>query len=373
MGVLSAITGDNVPFKWTNMEQRAFERVKQYVQACRDHCRVPLIYGGTAPHVWLMTDACINGVATVIAQGDDWKTANVAAFFSAKLSTAQQNYLVHEQEMLTGVEGMLQYRDILQGVQLTDHKGLIHLYQQKNLLGRQARWIEKISEYDFEIQYLPGVDNILPDALSRLYSNNVPDTVHAPSEYVQHAEVGVDMGLIEVVSMPLLVGLEAGGPNDAPRHSIRVAAKMPGGTNQPSVARTPQQRQRGKPSRPLPIAGRGIALANPHPDVDRRSRPSRKCLTGQQPNHAQVQVGDSIDPGARMEAHTQRVVPPAEQTWRVKGQFVLRGPRERTEGGETTNKSSTTQTGSRTAPQSVSASNEVRLPTYQMRTQHQYP
>jgi hypothetical protein len=44
MGVLSAITGDNVPFKWTNMEQRAFEHVKQYVQACCDHHRVLLVY-----------------------------------------------------------------------------------------------------------------------------------------------------------------------------------------------------------------------------------------------------------------------------------------------------------------------------------------
>jgi hypothetical protein len=31
IGVLLAITGDNVPFKWTNTEQRAFEHVKQYV------------------------------------------------------------------------------------------------------------------------------------------------------------------------------------------------------------------------------------------------------------------------------------------------------------------------------------------------------
>jgi hypothetical protein len=47
-----------------------------------------------------------------------------------------------------------------------DHKGLIHLYHQKHLSGRQARWIEKISEYDFVIEYLPGVENILPDVLS---------------------------------------------------------------------------------------------------------------------------------------------------------------------------------------------------------------
>jgi hypothetical protein len=169
MGVLSAITGDNIPFKWTNTEQRAFERVKHYVQACRDHCRVLLVYGKTAPRVWLMTDACINGIATIIAQGADWKTANIAAFFSAKLSTAQQNYPVHEQKMLAGVEGMLRYCDVLQGVSFTwlmDHKGLIHLYHQKHLSGRQARWIEKISEYDFVIEYLPGVENILPDVLS---------------------------------------------------------------------------------------------------------------------------------------------------------------------------------------------------------------
>jgi hypothetical protein len=91
MGVLSAITGDNIPFKWTNTEQWAFERVKQYVQACHNHRRVLLVYSKTAPCVWLMMDACINGITIVIVQGADWKTANIAAFFSAKLSTAQQN------------------------------------------------------------------------------------------------------------------------------------------------------------------------------------------------------------------------------------------------------------------------------------------
>ena len=33
-----------------------------------------------------MTDACINGIAAVISQGDDWKRSAVAAFFSAKLN-----------------------------------------------------------------------------------------------------------------------------------------------------------------------------------------------------------------------------------------------------------------------------------------------
>jgi hypothetical protein len=78
-----------------------------------------------ADSIWYMTDACINGVAAVIAQGKDWKTARVAAFPSAKMTGTQQNYPVHEQEMLAGVEGMLRYQDILQDVKftwLTDHR-----------------------------------------------------------------------------------------------------------------------------------------------------------------------------------------------------------------------------------------------------------
>lgn len=132
MGVLSAITGDTVPFRQTHTEQYTFEQIKDYIQACAGHWQVLLSYGKDAAPIWYMTDACVNGIAGVVAQGCDWKTAQIAVFFSAKMTSTQQNYPVHEQEMLVGVEGML-HRDILQGTcftWLTDHKGL---YKQKNL------------------------------------------------------------------------------------------------------------------------------------------------------------------------------------------------------------------------------------------------
>lgn len=59
--------------------------------------------------IWFMTDACINGVTTVIAQGDNWKCSVIAAFFSEKMNLAQENYPVHKQEMLARIEGMLCY------------------------------------------------------------------------------------------------------------------------------------------------------------------------------------------------------------------------------------------------------------------------
>ena len=128
------------------------------------------------------------------------------------MTPMQQNYPVHEQEMLAGIEGMLWYHDILQGAKftwLTDHKRLINLYGQKNLSGQQARWLKKISEFDFNIYYILGVENILPDTLLHVYSADAPRTVRAPSEYTQFADHGITATMVGLVSMPVFISIEA--------------------------------------------------------------------------------------------------------------------------------------------------------------------
>ena len=112
--------------------------------------------------------------------------------------------------MLAGIETMLRHRDILQGVSfkwLTDHKGLTYLLNQKNVSGRQARWLEKISSFVFEVVYVPGSENVVADALSRLYSDDAPGTERAGSEYTYHDVDGDDTGLS--LEMPMLAGMEA--------------------------------------------------------------------------------------------------------------------------------------------------------------------
>ena len=123
----------------------------------------------------MAADGCATDIAGVVSQGPDWKTAKISSFYSAKLNTTQQNYPVHEIEMLAGVETMLWYTDIVQGANfqwLMDHKGLTHLLNQKILSGRQARWLEKISSFSFTVVYIKGSENVVTDALSRLYSFN---------------------------------------------------------------------------------------------------------------------------------------------------------------------------------------------------------
>ena len=214
MGILSSITGDTVPFRWGYTEQRAFDEVKNLVQTARDHRRVPLDYSRGAPPIWMITDGCATGVSGVISQGLEWQSANITAFYSAKLNPAQQNYPVHEIEMLAGIETMLRYADLLQGVEfrwLTDHKGLTHLLNQKNLSGRQARWMEKISAFSFKVIYIKGSQNVVADALSRMYSNDSPGTQHSLSEFTYHDVVDDDTSMVvtDEADAPVLAGIEA--------------------------------------------------------------------------------------------------------------------------------------------------------------------
>ena len=214
MGVLSAIMGDTVPFQWGYTEQRAFDEVKALVHHAREHHRIPLTYGVNAPPIWMITDGCSTGVSGLVSQGKDWKTAKVAAFYSAKLNPAQQNYPVHEIEMMAGVETMLRHSDILQGTKfkwLTDHKGLTYLLNQKNLSGRQARWLEKVSTFDFEVVYIAGSENVLADALSRMYMNDSPGTVRSRAEFTQHDLMDDDTSAVtsDRMDLPVLAGIEA--------------------------------------------------------------------------------------------------------------------------------------------------------------------
>ena len=162
----------------------------------------------------MVTDGCATGISGLVNQGEEWKTAKVAAFYSVKLNPAQQNYAVHEIEMLVGIETMLRYSGILLGVQfswLTDHKGLIHLLNQKNLSGRQARWLDKISPFNFKVVYIEGSENVVADALSRIYSNDSLGTVRTKSEFTYHDVVYDDTSSVgsPAGDLPLLAGIEA--------------------------------------------------------------------------------------------------------------------------------------------------------------------
>ena len=96
------------------------------------------------------------------------------AFESKKLNPHQRNYPVHDKEMCAIMHALDHWRPFLLGRHFkvyTDHRSLVYLKTQPNLNQRQLRWMERAADYDCEILYKPGKENVVTDALSRIHIN----------------------------------------------------------------------------------------------------------------------------------------------------------------------------------------------------------
>ena len=94
------------------------------------------------------------------------------AFESKKLNPHQRNYPVHDKEMCAIMHALDRWRPFLLGRHFkvyTDHRSLVYLKTQPNLNQRQLRWMERAADYDCEILYKPGKENVVADALSRIH------------------------------------------------------------------------------------------------------------------------------------------------------------------------------------------------------------
>ncbi|GJS46157.1 putative reverse transcriptase domain-containing protein [Tanacetum coccineum] len=98
------------------------------------------------------------------------KREKVIAYASRQLKIHEKNYTTHDLELGSVVFALKIWRHYLYGTKcivFTDHKSLQHILDQRELNMRQRRWLELLSDYDYDIRYHPGKANIVADALSR--------------------------------------------------------------------------------------------------------------------------------------------------------------------------------------------------------------
>ena len=125
------------------------------------------------------TDASDRQLGAVISQG-----GKPLAFYSRKLNSAQRNYTTTERELLSIVETLKEFRNILLGHKIkvyTDHKNLVH---ETTLMSSQRvmRWRLLLEEYGPDIVYIKGTDNIIADALSRIPIKGDSETEKTPKK-----------------------------------------------------------------------------------------------------------------------------------------------------------------------------------------------
>ena len=121
---------------------------------------------------YLQTDASNVALGAELYQEDEDKEHHTIAFASRTLLAAEQNYTTTEKELLSIVFAVKKFRTYLLGSRTiirTDHKALSFLNTCKLTHSRLIRWVLlALEEYNFSWEYIKGVENRVPDTLSRV-------------------------------------------------------------------------------------------------------------------------------------------------------------------------------------------------------------
>ncbi|GKC61219.1 putative reverse transcriptase domain-containing protein [Tanacetum coccineum] len=110
-------------------------------------------------------DASYQGLGAVLMQRE-----KVIAYASRQHKTNEESYTTHDLELGAVVFALKFWRHYLYGTKctvFTDHKSLQHILDQKELNMRQHRWLELLADYDCELRYHLGKENVVADALSQ--------------------------------------------------------------------------------------------------------------------------------------------------------------------------------------------------------------
>lgn len=161
---LTDLTHKDTPYDWSDRCTQSFLKLKKLMMTAP----VLAIPDPELPFE-VTTDASDFAVGGVLSQ-DQGQGSQPVAFTSRKMNPAERNYAAHEKETLAIMHALSKWRVYLEGRRFTvytDHATLQHFPEQPKLSRRQARWMEKMQEYDFVIKYLPGKQNVVADAVSR--------------------------------------------------------------------------------------------------------------------------------------------------------------------------------------------------------------
>ncbi len=155
-------------FEWTEICQTIFEELKQQVMTV-----LILKHFNSIKEVILKTDFLNYVNDEVLFQYDDEDILHSVIFYSKNMILAKCNYEIYDKKLLIIIRCLKHWHLKLKCTNISikifiDHLNLKYFMIIKELIRQQAKWAEKLSEYNFKIIYQLRKQNLKVDTLIRM-------------------------------------------------------------------------------------------------------------------------------------------------------------------------------------------------------------
>jgi len=195
---LDALRNEAGPFVLNDIQLRCFNALKNVL------VQAPILsFPEFSKPFYVATDASNVGIGAVLYQlpGGELEPSNIKyiSFVARSLQERERKYSATQKELLGIVFALKKLHYYLWGRHFTlytDHRALTFMHSQKEMNSMLTGWQETILDYTFKVVYRPGVLNVLPDALSRQFpqelwssksSGTMPTKVYGYIHLIQDA------------------------------------------------------------------------------------------------------------------------------------------------------------------------------------------
>lgn len=162
---LNKLTRKSVDFLWTRECQNSFDHLKKALISPQI-----LQYPDFTKQFIVTTDASKDACGAVLSQIFDGQELPIA--YASRTFTKGESHKPVILKELTAIHWAIKFfRCYLYGQKFlvkTDHRPLAYLFSMKDPSSKLTRMRLDLEEYDFEIEYIKGADNVSADALSRI-------------------------------------------------------------------------------------------------------------------------------------------------------------------------------------------------------------
>lgn len=166
---LNRLRRKKVKFVWSPECQESFVKLKNAIM------NPPVLQiADFSKQFIVMSDASGIAAGGCLMQENDNKELLPIAYYSRKFTPAELNYTIYEKEALAAIVCIERWHEFLEVRPfklITDNQALSYVLNHKRKVGRLGRWIERISNLPFEVEFRSSSDNSLADALSRMFES----------------------------------------------------------------------------------------------------------------------------------------------------------------------------------------------------------